>query len=390
MSEVRRRAVFHIGGYDPKTPRAFFERLDKEARRFEKTWGARVERGPIDHIDGVARSTVTTRGSDWTVTTDMHFFSLEPVVQRDFADPLAQRLKRYLVTFWDYVSSGTAFHFFRTNWRFALYFLYPIAMLTVFAGLAFLPWMIAAAIGIDGSKLLEIVLFGGLAALIFTVLLRTVGKRRYVTHLMDLWSFSRNWIRERRPDAEKLFDRYGRVSAQAAETGSYDEIVLIGHSTGGALILEIAYAALWHDPDLRRRADDVTVLTVGSTALKIGLHPAAHRFRERVQALHDAGLDWVEYQSLTDIINFEGTDPVAEMKLERKRKSFGHAQRVRIRDMLEADTYRRIRTNPFRVHYQFVFANTKRYRYDYHSICFAPMRLLERALNPRSVVERLS
>ena len=393
-NDVRRRGVFYVGGYDPKTPGAFFERLDREARRHEACWGVEVSRGPIDHVDGVARSTVTASGTsadgDWRVETDMHFFSLEPIVQRDFADPLHERVGRYIATFADYVGTGTMFAFFRTNWRFALYFLYPFVALVLFALAALLPLFAALALGIEGSTLLASFLFGSLAAVLLTVLLTTVGRRWFVPHLMDLWSFSRNWVRERRPDAERLFDRYGRVTAVAIGEENYDEVVMVGHSTGGALILEIAYAAVWTDPEVARRAPRAVLLTVGSTALKIGLHPAAHRFRERVAALRDAGFDWVEYQSLVDIINFEGTDPVAEMGLERERETFGLAQRVRMRDMLERDTYRRVRRNPFRVHYQFVFANTKTYHYDFHSICFGPLALLERARNAKAVVPHLS
>ena len=388
---IRRRGVFYVGGYDPKTPAAFFERLDKERARFEALWGVETARGEMEDVDGVAVSTVRASGRSageaWNVETDVHFFSLEAIVQRDFADPIWRRFGRYLVTFVDYVASGSMFAFFRTNWRFAGYFLYPFAMVLLLALVTVGPlWWLGHRLGDEPGELAG--LAGGIA--LFLAVLLKVAPRWYVPHLMDLWSFSRNWIRERRPDARALFDRYGRVMAARAAGGNYDEIVLVGHSTGGALILEIAQAALGADPAFARAAPRVTLLTVGSTALKIGLHPAAGHFRDKVQALHDAGLGWVEYQSLTDIINFEGTDPAAEMGIRRTDPDFGLAQRVRIRSMLEPETYKRIKRNPFRVHYQFVFANTARYHYDFHSICFAPLPLLERAKHPSDVVDRLS
>ena len=388
---IRRRGVFYIGGYDPKTPEAFFERLDRERARYERLWGVETGRGAIADRDGVAISTVRASGRSadggWSVETDLHFFSLEAIVQRDFADPIWTRLGRYLVTFADYVASGSMFAFFRTNWRFAGYFLYPFVMAVLIAVATIGPlWWLGDRIGDEPGELVGLV--AGVA--LFLLVLAKVAPRWYVPHLMDLWSFSRNWIRRQRPDARALFDRYGRVTAHAAREGGYDEIVLVGHSTGGALILEIAHAALEADPAFATAAPRVTLLTVGSTALKIGLHPAAGHFRNKVQALHDAGLSWVEYQSLTDIINFEGTDPAAEMKIDRTNPDFGRAQRVRIRSMLEPATYRRIRRNPFRVHYQFVFANTVRYHYDFHSICFGPIPLLERARNPALVVEHLA
>ena len=390
-NSIRRRGVFYIGGYDPKTPAAFFERLDKERRRFDRLWDVRSVRGPIADVNGVARSTVTAEGPSttgpWRTEADVHFFSLEPVVQRDFAAPIWTRLGRYLVTFADYVLSGTFFRFARHAWRFAGYFLYPFVMaLALFAATAgLLAWLGHAAADEPGE------LAGWLAGTaLFLVVLGRVAPRWYVPHLMDLWSFSRNWLRGRRPDAAALFDGYGATMASLAREGDYDEIVLVGHSTGGALILEIAHAALRADPGFAGAAPRVTLLTVGSTALKIGLHPAAAPFRERVQALHDAGIGWVEFQAIVDIINFENTDPAALMGVRRTNPDFALARRVRIRSMLEADTYRRIRRSPFRVHYQFVFANTRAYPYDFHSICFGPLALLERARNMDRVVEHLS
>ena len=37
--------------------------------------------------------------------------------------------------------------------------------------------------------------------------------------------------------------------------------------------------------------------------------------------------------------------------------------------MLERETYRRIKKNFFRVHYQFISANSRRYFYDFFMIC---------------------
>ena len=48
-------------------------------------------------------------------------------------------------------------------------------------------------------------------------------------------------------------------------------------------------------------------------------------------------------------------------------------------DTLEPQTYRRVRKNLFRVHYQFVFANTLPTTYDFMDICFSPRPLFWRS-----------
>jgi hypothetical protein len=48
--------------------------------------------------------------------------------------------------------------------------------------------------------------------------------------------------------------------------------------------------------------------------------------------------------------------------------------------MLEPAIYRRIKRNFFRVHYQYIFGNNRRYFYDFFLICCGPMPLAERML----------
>ena len=91
-------------------------------------------------------------------------------------------------------------------------------------------------------------------------------------------------------------------------------------------------------------------------------------------------------QCLIDPINFYKCDPLAEIGLTPRVKNqppgmpFALACTVRIRDMLEAATYKRIKRRMLRVHYQYVFGNTKRYFYDFFMICCGPLALAERML----------
>ena len=66
---------------------------------------------------------------------------------------------------------------------------------------------------------------------------------------------------------------------------------------------------------------------------------------------------------------------------------------VRIKHMLETATYKRIKWRLFRVHYQYIFGNTKRYFYDFFMICCGPAPLAERMrdeiVGDRTVKERV-
>lgn len=315
----------------------------------------------------VAKAEIETDLHGHRVSSNIHFFVWNDIVLRDFSRPTWLRVASYVVTFADYLLSGTFFRMTAQAWRFSLYFLYPAMMLLLFSSLAG-----GIALGIGRSGLPAAGWLGfALGVLVLYGLLRYSGRRWFVLHLMDLWTFSRNHLRGKRTDAEAHIARFAQAVVAQAQTGQDDEIVLVGHSTGGALILEIAAAALALDPHLGQRGPRINVLTVGSTALKIGLHPAARAFRARVQTLVDApAIQWIECQAQTDIVNFYRTHPAAAMGLHvpgDECKPQVHL--VRVRDMLQAEVYKRFKYNIFRVHYQFIMANTQRYAYDFFMMC---------------------
>ncbi|TPP11290.1 lipase [Rhizobium glycinendophyticum] len=376
QASVARRAVFLVGGYERNDSAGFFRRIGREMARFSACWGivARMEE-PQQAPDGIAATArVTYQGSDGQCTTDLTFLSFDDLVKRDGARPFAQRLWVYLISFLDYVASGTMFRFFQTNWRFALYFLYPALSLAAFAGIGYLVFRLVSFSGFAGSGIL-----GAFLGLIVAYAVgRSIGRRYFVFHLMDLWSFSREHLRCRRPDMDQRLEAWSRLIETRLKDNPYDEVLLVGHSTGGALILDVAHL-------LAERLTgegypvDFTLLTVGSTSLKVGLHPAAKRARSRLEALAShPGLRWTEFQALTDIINFYKCDPYRLAGLTHQRAdAFPRMFQVRFRDMLEKESYQRIKRNFFRVHYQFISANSRRYFYDFFLICCGTRRLKE-------------
>ena len=165
-------------------------------------------------------------------------------------------------------------------------------------------------------------------------------------------------------------DDWASLIVERTAATDYDEVLLIGHSTGGALILDVAHQ-LAERRSVEGKNADFKLVTVGSTSLKVALHPKAKRARERLETLaRHHGIRWVEFQALTDIINFYKCDPYARAGLTHQRSDvFPRQFQVRFRDMLERAAYKRVKKNFFRVHYQFISANSRRYFYDFFMIC---------------------
>lgn len=371
---VKRRALFFIGGYDPKTPDAFFGRVTKELRRFDELWETRTEFLSLEKTAEIGSARIRSQSvvQNWQTDANFTFLALDSLVLADFNRPLPWRLAKYLYAFIGFLISG-GWRFFLTAWRFGLYFLYPFLAIVGFSIIGFVvALLMPSTFGLANAMI---------GILTFFVVLAIIGKRWSVNHLMDLWSFSFDFIRSKRTDADELLDRFAEKIVGQVKDAAYDEIILIGHSTGGMLILETAARCLRQDPLFSQRASKVAILTLGSTAMKAGYLRQGKKFRSNVKQLIDDGrMDWVEIQCLTDPINFYKTDPVIEMGLSRPEgRRFPLLRAVRMRQMLQPETYRRIKRNLFRVHYQYVFANTERYWYDFYQVCCGPTFLIDRA-----------
>jgi hypothetical protein len=363
---IAKRLVFHLGGYDPSMPpEGVHRRFERELRRFEGTWSVAASVSEADVGADEAAWGVITTGPNWRVETRYRFVRWDDVMATLGRQPVWRRIPFGLAAFLDFVAAGALWGYLRTNWRYALFFLYPFLL---FAACAAIAWLAGALVAsASASALIGVV--AGLVA--FVALLQGPGRWLHLPELFDDWIFSRAYVRHGNPVLEQRLDRIAREICAAARDSVADEILVVGHSLGAVLAVDLLDRALRLDPALGRSGAPVVLLSIGSSILKIGLHRGASRFRAALERVASApGLFWAEYQALTDVMNFYKTDPIAEMRLA----TAGPLVRiVRIRHMLEPAAYRRIRRNFYRVHCQFVSGNDRRTAYDYFMLLCGPL-----------------
>ncbi|WP_216073793.1 hypothetical protein, partial [Acinetobacter baumannii] len=88
------------------------------------------------------------------------------------------------------------------------------------------------------------------------------------------WIFARDMIRRSRPSIERRVAEFAREIAAGVKAGDVDEVVIIAHSLGAAWMVESVALALASDPDLGGGKVPLGLAGVGSSTLKIALHPA--------------------------------------------------------------------------------------------------------------------
>lgn len=264
----------------------------------------------------------------------------------------------------DFAVSGALVGYVRLAWRYALFFLYPLILIALLAGMSAALGVLAARLGAPAWVSAPL----GLAAFAALIVWGRTGLR--LNHLLDDWIFSRELVRSPDPRLRAKVDAAARDVIAAEEQGDADEIVILGHSLGAVLGAEILARALELRPGLGTGRVKVGFATVGSSIPKIAVHRGAHGLRQALGRVGAApGIVWIDYQALNDVMNFYKVHAVRDLGAGTRGPL---VRTVPIRRVLNPDYYRRVRANFLRIHNQFVSANDVRSVYDYFMIACGP------------------
>lgn len=389
---VQHRHIIYIQGYDPRGLAQYYRMFRTELRKFARLYGiaATTTRPQAADSGEMASWTIETKADDWQTRTDYDFLRFEDFIQRDLAQPIWRIVFPAVWIYWRLIVRGTAYRFFAANWRFATFITYPhLILLAEAIGCA------AIAFGVEwGLQRLGVPNLLGIAAAVAVfvallgALLKYTENQTYVLYLLSdtiwTWQFSHR----QRPEWDERIDRFAQHLVKTARDSDADEIVLVGHSSGSFLGVEILARALKFDPALGRHGPRIVLLTIGGNFPIVGFHAVSQDFRDHMRQLAvEPSIDWIDCQARKDVMNFFQLDPLAAHGIDA-----GPARRnptvvpVRFREIILPEHYRSFRWQFFRVHFQFVMANELPHAYDFFMIVCGPVPLAERMAMPQAAL----
>ena len=226
----------------------------------------------------------------------------------------------------------------------------------------------------------------------FAGLVKGTEAKTYMIYLLQDMASTLQYGRRERPDVEQRLDTFANCVVETACAGKADEIILIGHSSGSFLAVDVLTRALDRDPELGRRGARVMLLTVGANLPIVGFQAAAGWFRKRIaQLATETSIAWVDYQSRRDIMNFFAFDPVVGHRIDvGLRRTNPKVVHVQFRDIVSPRKFAWLCWHFFSLHFQFLRANERPAAYDYFMIVSGPFPLATRVAMPREVTAAVS
>jgi hypothetical protein len=388
---IRRRHVIYVEGYDPQGAKGYYRLFDRSWSRFLKIWPlkSRLSELALDSQD-FAHWDVEAVGPNWQVATRYDFLRQEHIIRANMAEPLQQQIPRALAWAFDYVISGAIFRVLRASPYFGLVLLYFQTMLIWWLALAAGGgWLSAlAAMHALGLGVVASIPIGVLVAIASFLALRPLASRLFLIQINNHWPYLCAFARGEATCFDAPIEAGARRVLAAVRANDADEIIVVGHSGGGALAPAVIVRALELDPDIGRKGPPLVLVTLGSIAPGAALHPQAARLRAVFARLAvEPSVLWIDSQSRADVLNFWNFDPVEGVGARVDgRRCNPLIWKVRFGDMLSRQFYWRIRFNFFRLHYQFIMASDRRAPYDYFLLVCGPVPVAAWARDPNGVL----
>ncbi|WP_331301283.1 lipase family protein [Methylobacterium oryzae] len=393
---VARRHVFFIHGFDARSGirfPAFFKReLDRHTTRFGSM--PRAVSAIRTDPDGLSRSwTVSAPADGDGAAVRCETLIWSDIVHADLARPMPRKLALLARSVASGLAQGLFFKTARFGWPYTLLSAFPFFVAFVAPALLIvLGTAVFAAVNPSaGTERVWVALLLATAAIAVLYVTRKALGRLFFWHILSIRIFFWQHATGRRPDYEARIAVFReRVLAELSHWRAHpadapDEVMIVGHSLGAAMAVEVAAQVLAQLGTDDRPHPQLSLVTLGSGLPFVALQNEARRLREDIATLvFSDRIVWCDYQAPQDWLNCYGFNPLFDLGIERPAFLAWNPliRSAGVKDRIPEDDYKRLRLKPFHMHFQFLKANFRPGEYDFYEMILGRQSLLDRALRP--------
>jgi hypothetical protein len=373
MQTVSRRKVFYIPGYDPFHPRRYRELYRKEGAAqaaisgYDLALRPKTGGGPYGwHVSAVIEG--------GQVETDIEVLVWSDIVKTSMSTGIFGTYLQLLRTAWAYIGYGALFRLMRLRKGPIIAALFPIGVL-----LAQLAVALLAAWGIGAIVTMWLPWwtgFVGLAAVPPILLwFRAKDNKVFAYYLMHDYAYSAQADGANPPELEaRMRDFADQIAASFDEP--YQEVLIVGHSSGALLAVSIIADLLRAG---RVPAGRISLLTLGQVFPMVSFLPKAQRLRADLAYMSAQGqVPWVDVTAPGDGCAFALCDPAGVSGVAPADQKWPLIFSAAYTQTLSPERWAELRWRFFRLHFQYLCAFDRPGAYDYFRITAGPMRLWDR------------
>lgn len=379
--QVRRRRVFYIPGYDPVSPRRY-----RELYRKEGTWQAEISGYALalrpKRVAGPYGWFVSAEIEGERVEADVEVLVWSDIVQGSMDQGVAATYLQMLKTAWVYIATGALFRLVWLRKGPTVAALYPIINLVVqfllalgagWGQVVLWRWLWPAGGWVVGAVL---------GAVVFVALLRffkRIDRKILAYYLMHDYAWSAQFYGRYPPELEARMAVFRGVIREAL-AGGFDEVLVVGHSSGAILGVSILSDLIREGvPEVGAGGTVLSFLSLGQVIPMVSFLPEARRLRGDLAYLSARDeVTWVDVTAPGDGCAFALCDPVSVTGVAPEGKRWPLVVSCAFTQTFSPERWAKMRYQWFRLHFQYMCAFDRPGDYDYFKITAGPLTLAAR------------
>ncbi|GLS88331.1 hypothetical protein GCM10010873_33050 [Cypionkella aquatica] len=371
---VRRRRVFYIPGYDPFHPRRYRELYRKEGEAQAQISGYELGLKP-KKTGGAYGWHVTTNIKEVVTDADVEVLVWSDIVKTSMSRGILATYAQLVRTAYAYIASGALFRLAGLRKGPMIAALYPFVFLLVQLFLAILAgW----GVGMLVSAVHPVLGWAAGLGVLWAVLraFKRWDNKVFAYYLMHDYAYSAQAGGANPPELEARMTAF-RLSIRAALSAGFDEVLVVGHSSGAHLSVSILADLLREG--LPQDTAKIGFLSLGQVVPMVSFLPKARRLRADLHYLAAQDrLVWVDVTAPGDGCAFALCDPVAVTGVAPEAKVWPLVISAAFTQTLSPARWKALRWKFFRLHFQYLCAFDRPGHYDYFQITAGPLSLADR------------
>ena len=379
-TQVRKRRVFYIPGYDPIHPRRYRELYRIESAKQAEISGYEIALRPKAAGAGAYGWQVDATIDGHETHADIDVLVWSDIVRDSMSHSIPATYGQLCRTAFEYIASGALFRLMRLRKGPVIAALYPVGMLLM-------QLAVALALGFAAYSVVTYVLGGILgqltgaalgAPVVWAVLKWFQAKdgKLFAYYLMHDYSYSARWKGANPAPLEARMTEFREQIAEALQE-DYDEVLVVGHSSGAHLGVSIL-ADLLRSGVYDGTGPRLGFLSLGQVVPMVSFLKHADRLRGDLRYLARADMPWVDVTAPGDGCAFALCDPVGVSGVAPEDQRWPLVMSAAFTQSLKPETWKALRWRFFRLHFQYLCAFDRPKDYDYFQITAGPVTLGER------------
>lgn len=392
LNQVRqKRLVLFVGGFDPRGARHYHQLMRREAAKQSKVAGVHYKVGPRGAWLGEGNaSTGTSRHSVWSVsaehdgqqgttagvqgcTSDYVFVDWTDHVRQHWPKHSWQVWGEALRTYAVVLKERKLLKPLHQQTPFVLWTLfYPLvyALLTVLLAVGAIA-LLSNAVGWGAYAVGAAIVYGGYK----------LDQVLHVSWLLRILNFARRSAKQPMEQVHRRFVEMADAVAQEVTAGQYQEVVVVGFSVGSSLAVPLVQALRKRFKALSDSPQRLHLLTLGNCIPLFSLMPQSNEVLRQalLELAQDQDLHWIDISAPSDSVSFGMCNLMALSLPDASKADLKtclnprYMCSPRFHTLFSPPTYRWLRRNKMRMHFQYLMASELPGAYDYFALMTCPI-----------------